>query len=106
MTAANLIHRSIGATLSPFGLYQVSCFNVPRLPTITIRLGNAAFPLAPSEYILRFENSCYSGFMGMNFQNEEGLNTWILGDVFLRVYYSIYDFSNGGRVGLAKAIQA
>ncbi len=96
-----LIHQYMNARLSPYGLYTVPCINVPRLPNITIRLGAGNFVLKPSEYTLRFGNTCYSGFMGINFKNEEGLNTWILGDVFLRVYYSIYDFNNG-RVGLAR----
>lgn len=102
--AANAIHRSIGARMSPQGLFTVSCFNLQRLPIITIRIAGKPFPLTPLEYIIRFNDACYSGFMGMDFKTENNLNTWILGDVFLRVYYSVYDFEKG-RVGLARAIQ-
>lgn len=104
--AIRTINSAIRAYMSSFGLYQVNCATVSRLPTITIRLGsgNTPFPLTPNDYIMRINGACYSGFMDGAFQNEEGLSTWILGDVFLRVYYSIYDFGHG-RVGLAKAIQ-
>lgn len=101
INAANIIHRTIGARMSPVGLYSVPCSSVPRLPTIIIRIGSEPFPLSPSDYILRYENSCYSGFMGMDFRTENNLSTWILGDVFLRAYYSVYDFEKG-RVGLAR----
>lgn len=57
----------------------------------------------PKQYTLRYDNTCYSRFMGIDFRNEEGLSTWILGDAFLRAYYSINDFKNA-RVGLAKII--
>lgn len=102
--AANAIHRAIGARLSPQGLYTVPCYNLQRLPVITIRIAGKPFPLNPLEYTIRFDNVCYSGFMGIDFKTENNLNTWILGDVFLRVYYSVYDFEKG-RVGLAKAVQ-
>lgn len=101
---ANSIHALLGATRSDFGMYTVPCAKVARLPTITVRPGGFAYTLTPAQYILRFDDVCYSGFSGIDFRNEEGLNTWILGDVFLRVYYSIYDFDKG-RVGLARALQ-
>jgi hypothetical protein len=101
--AASIIHTYIGASLSQWGLYTVACSRLPYLPTITIRLGGYSFPLTPKQYIIQYGETCYSGFMGIDFRNEEGLSTWILGDVFLRAYYSIHDFKNA-RVGLAKII--
>lgn len=42
--------------------------------------------------------ACMSGIQGLQMKN----SFWILGDVFLRVYYSVYDQGNQ-RVGLALA---
>lgn len=41
-------------------------------------------------------------FCMSSFQDTSG-DLWILGDVFIRVYYSIFDRANN-RVGLAKAV--
>lgn len=52
---------------------------------------------------IQVEGQCLSGFMGINLPAELS-NTWILGDVFIRVYYSVFDYE-GGRVGFATAKQ-
>lgn len=101
--AASVIHTYMGAYLSDAGLYMVPCYRIPYLPTITIQFGGYRFPLTPKQYILQYGSTCYSGFMGIDFRNEEGRSTWILGHVFLRAYYSIHDFKNA-RVGLAKIV--
>lgn len=44
------------------------------------------------------EGFCISGFQGENHSHQ-----WILGDVFIREYYSVFDRANN-LVGLAKAI--
>lgn len=41
--------------------------------------------------------------MGINLPADLS-NTWILGDVFIRVYYSVFDYE-GARVGFAPAKQ-
>uniref|UniRef100_A0A8U8BMJ9 Uncharacterized protein n=1 Tax=Geospiza parvula TaxID=87175 RepID=A0A8U8BMJ9_GEOPR len=56
------------------------------------------FPQFPSRAQTQHsEESCMSSF-----QDTSG-DLWILGDVFIRVYYSIFDRANN-RVGLAKAV--
>lgn len=47
------------------------------------------------------EDICLSGFYILDFQTNSG-PIWILGDVFLRPYFSVYDRGQD-RVGFAKA---
>lgn len=47
-------------------------------------------------------NQHNQGFCMSSFQDTSG-DLWILGDVFIRVYYSIFDRANN-RVGLARAV--
>lgn len=54
---------------------------------------------APSQSCLsQDQNFCTSGFQG-----DDSSEQWILGDVFIREYFSVFDRANN-RVGLAKAI--
>lgn len=94
------INRLIGAISAGDGIYTVACSSVSSLPNITFELGKDRYPLTPAQYILTLGSTCYSGFFAIDFQDASGQFIWILGDVFLRPYYSVYDFSDN-TVGLA-----
>uniref|UniRef100_A0A093XVD3 Vacuolar protease A n=1 Tax=Talaromyces marneffei PM1 TaxID=1077442 RepID=A0A093XVD3_TALMA len=80
-TLAELLNKEIGASKSWNGQYTVDCAKRDSLPDLT--------------------GSCISAFMGMDFPEPVGPLA-ILGDAFLRKWYSVYDLGNGA-VGLAKA---
>ncbi|NXR15045.1 PEPA protein, partial [Semnornis frantzii] len=74
---------------------QISCMTLFK-PDIVFHIHGNSFNLPASSYVIKQrDGSCVLGFESM-----EG-NLWILGDVFLRVYYSIYDRDNN-RVGLSR----
>lgn len=102
-TPITAIHNNLRATFNAsYGLFQVACSRFSTFPNVTFRLAGNDFVIGPNEYILRFNGLCFTGFSPGAFTNNEGLTTWILGDVFLRPWYSIHDMS-GRRIGLAKS---
>ncbi|KAF9980210.1 Vacuolar protease A [Mortierella antarctica] len=100
-TTADMINNQIGAKKNYAGQYTVECSAVPNLPEFTFFFGKNNYTLQGSDYILEAGGSCISGFMGMDFPESLG-DLWIVGDVFLRKYYSVYDLGKN-RVGFALA---
>ena len=98
---AELLNKEIGAKKSYNGQYTVECSARDDLPDITFALSGHDFAIGPYDYILEMQGSCISTFMGMDFPAPVGPLA-ILGDAFLRKWYSIYDLEKG-TVGLAKA---
>lgn len=81
------------------------CSNAASLPTVTITMGGKDFDLEPDFYVLRAKDDtgreqCFLGIEGMN----AGVPLWILGDPFLRKYYTVWD-AEQQRVGFATAKQ-
>ncbi|KAF9288216.1 Vacuolar protease A [Mortierella alpina] len=100
-TTADMINNQLGAKKNYAGQYTVECSVVPSLPEFTFYFGKSNYTLKGSDYILEAGGSCISGFMGMDFPESLG-DLWIVGDVFLRKYYSVYDLGKN-RVGFALA---
>lgn len=100
-TLAELLNKEIGATKGFTGQYSVDCATVDSLPDLTFTLSGHDFTIGPHDYILELQGSCISSFMGMDFPEPVGPLA-ILGDSFLRKWYSVYDLGNNS-VGLAKA---
>ncbi|KAJ8596008.1 Asp-domain-containing protein [Rhizopogon salebrosus TDB-379] len=98
---AEMLNTQIGATRSWNGQYQVDCAKVPSLPELTFYFGGKPYALKGSDYVLDVQGTCISSFTGMDI-NLPGGSLWIIGDVFLRRYYTVYDLGRDA-VGFAKA---
>ncbi|KAM6185113.1 gastricsin [Rhynchocyon petersi] len=92
--------QDIGAQETEYGEYVVNCNSVQSLPTLTFIINGVQFPLPPSAYILSSNGYCTVGFEPTYLPSQNGQPLWILGDVFLRSYYSVFDMGNN-RVGFA-----
>lgn len=98
---AELLNKEIGAKKGFGGQYSIDCAKRDSLPDVTFTLSGSNYTLPASDYILELGGSCVSTFMGMDIPEPAGPLA-ILGDAFLRRYYSVYDLGRGA-VGLAKA---
>ncbi|XP_016078809.1 PREDICTED: chymosin-like [Miniopterus natalensis] len=92
------IQKAIGATKDQFGMFDINCQSLSSMPTVVFHINGKMYPLPPSAYTSQDSGFCTSGFQG-----DDSSEQWILGDVFIREYYSVFDRANN-RVGLAKAI--
>ncbi|GAA5938631.1 hypothetical protein JCM3775_002178 [Rhodotorula graminis] len=98
---AEIINRDIGAKKGWNGAYTVECSTVPSLPALTLYFGGIPYKLDAKDYILEAQGTCISAFQGLDIPAPLG-PIWIIGDVFLRKFYTVYDYGRSA-VGFAKS---
>merc|ERR1712137_289360 len=85
------------------GQASVDCSAIPSMPSVKISLGGKDWELTAEQYVLKVsaggQEQCVSGFMGIDLPERVG-PLWILGDVFIGAYYTIFDYGKE-RVGYA-----
>ncbi|CAG9326837.1 unnamed protein product [Blepharisma stoltei] len=82
------------------------CSNLAKLPTVNIVLGGVTYAMPPSAYVWQIPNGsanqCINGWQADDLGSELA-NTVILGDLFIRTYYTLFDMG-GSRIGLSTAV--
>uniref|UniRef100_A0A8C2ZNB1 Nothepsin n=1 Tax=Cyclopterus lumpus TaxID=8103 RepID=A0A8C2ZNB1_CYCLU len=88
------LHQLIGATPTNIGEFLINCARMSSLPHVTFVLGGTEYTLTAERYVrkemLGDREFCLSGFQAVDIVSPEG-PMWILGDVFLTEFYSIFD---------------
>nr|CAD2151390.1 unnamed protein product [Meloidogyne enterolobii] len=96
----NKINAKIGAQNYLGGWLNLNCSTLNKLPSVHFTLGGNNFTLDPADYVIQIDKTtCLSGFASVDLSG----NMWILGDLFITKWYTIFDHENK-RVGLAEAI--
>ncbi|KAJ8076106.1 aspartic proteinase precursor [Marasmius tenuissimus] len=99
---AEILNAQIGAKKTWNGQYAVDCEKVASLPDLTFKFGGKPFPIKATDYILEVQGACISSFTGLDIQTPGGDSLWVIGDVFLRRYYTVFDLGKNA-VGFAEA---
>jgi len=98
-SAVKALAETLGAKPLFAGEYSIDCDAISTLPDIVVSIGGKQYPIPASYYVINSGKVCLMGVIGLDTPSP----LWILGDVFMRDYYTVFDYENK-QIGIAKSI--
>jgi len=95
------IAAAVGAHAFIKGEFLIDCGKITSGVPVDIILSGKTFTLQPKDYIIDEEGTCLLAMIGLDIPAPTG-PLWILGDPWIRKFYSVFDFGQN-RVGFAPA---
>lgn len=92
--------QAVGATANIVGEYTIDCAKVPDLPDVVFTIGGTEYSIPGEKTIIQAQNTCLFAFMALDIPAPGP--QWILGDVFMREYYTVFNYHDQ-TIGFAKA---
>lgn len=94
------IAAAVGATPNIVGEYTIDCKKLDEIPDVVFTIGGVDYTIPGKKTVIQAQGTCLFAFMGMDFPAPGP--QWILGDVFMREYYTVFNY-NDKTIGFAKA---
>jgi hypothetical protein len=92
---------AIGAKPNIMGEYTVDCDTLDALPDIVFTIDGNDYTVPGKAAVLQAQGTCLFAFMGIDFGGHGP--QWILGDVFMRQYVTVFNYLDQ-TIGFAKSI--
>ncbi|XP_047332280.1 aspartic proteinase A1-like [Impatiens glandulifera] len=104
----NYVNKLCDSLPRPYQASTVNCSQISSMPIVSFLIGGRKFSLSSKEYIWKMgegaAEECKSGFISLddNFNLPPYKPFWILGDIFMVRYHTVFDFGRS-RIGFADA---
>ena len=92
--------EAVGAKANIMGEYTIDCSKVNDIPNIVFTIGGTDYAIPGPKTVIQAQGTCLFAFMGIDFPSPGP--QWILGDVFMREYYTVFNYLDK-TIGFAKA---
>lgn len=93
---------AVGATPNILGEYTIDCSKLDQVPDVVFTIGGIDYSIPGPKTVIQAQGTCLFVFMGMDFPSPGP--QWILGDVFMREYYTVFNYVDKS-IGFAPAMK-